>query len=133
MPRHSEALFHRQVAIYLRVAVREPWFWTTFPAGGGGKTRGAQLKRMGLMAGMPDILIVGPNRLIGLELKTAVGRQSPDQKAVAARFERCGWPYLLARSLDDVEVLLMAAGIPLAAKARGGFCGVLDRTNVDRR
>ena len=125
MPRHSEALFHRQVALYLRVAVREPWFWTTFPAGGGGKTRGAQLKRMGLMPGMPDILIVGPSRLVGLELKTAAGRQSVEQKAVAQRFERCGFPYLLARNLDEVEVLLMAAGVPLAVKARGGF-NVLD-------
>jgi hypothetical protein len=124
--RHSEAIFHRQVAIYLRVAIREPWFWTTFPAGGGGKARGAQLKRSGLMPGMPDILVVGPSRLIGLELKTAVGRQSPDQKAVAARFERCGWPYLLARNLDEVEVLLGAAGVPLQARSRGGFINVLD-------
>ena len=125
MPRHSEALFHRQVALYLRAAVREPWFWTTFPAGGGGKTRGAQLKRMGLMPGMPDILLVGPNRLVGLELKTAAGRQSVEQKAVAQRFERCGFSYLLARNLDEVEVLLMAAAVPLAVKARGGF-NVLD-------
>lgn len=123
--RHSEAIFHRQVAIYLRVAIREPWFFSTFPAGGGGKARGAQLKRAGLMAGMPDILIFGPNRLVGLELKTVVGRQSPDQKAVAARFERCGWPYLLARSLDEVEALLAATGVPLKVKARGGFIDVL--------
>ncbi len=125
MPRHSEAIFHRQVAIYLRVAIREPWFFSTFPAGGGGKARGAQLKRSGLMPGMPDILVVGPSRLIGLELKTAVGRQSPDQRAVAARFERCGWPYLLARSLDEVEALLAATGVPLKVKARGGFIDVL--------
>jgi hypothetical protein len=77
------------------------------------------------MPGMPDILVVGPSRLIGLELKTAVGRQSPDQRAVAARFERCGWPYLLARSLDEVEALLAATGVPLKVKARGGFIDVL--------
>lgn len=126
MARHDEAVLHRQVATYLRVAIREPWFWTTFPAGGGGKARGAQLKRAGLMAGMPDILVIGPARLIGLELKTAVGRQSVEQKAVAQRFERCGFPYLLARSLDEVEVLLGACGVPLKAKARGGFLNVLD-------
>ena len=127
MPRISrEAILHRQVALYLKLAIREPWFWTTFPAGGGGKARGAQLKRSGLMPGMPDILIIGPGKLVGLELKTEIGRQSLQQKAVAQRFERCGFPYLLARSLDDVEVLLMAAGVPLAAKARGGFCSVLE-------
>jgi len=130
VPRHSEAIFHRQVALFLKLAIKEPWFWTTFPAGGGGKARGAQLKRSGLMPGMPDILIFGPNSLIGLELKTEVGRQSLQQKAVAQRFERCGFPYLIARNLDEVEVLLMAAGVPLAANARGGFYNVLDRTNT---
>lgn len=127
MPRVSqEAILHRQVALFLRLAIREPWFWTTFPAGGGGKARGAQLKRSGLMPGMPDIMVFGPGKTVGLELKTEVGRQSLQQKEVATRFERCGFPYLLARSLDEVEVLLMAAGVPLAAKARGGFYGVLD-------
>lgn len=119
--RHAEAAFHRHVASYLRVALREPVFWTTFPAGGGGRVRGAQLKAMGLLAGMPDILIFAPGptpaatRMVGLELKARQGRQSPDQKAIAGQFERVGGCYLLARSLQEVEILLRAAGVPVHA------------------
>jgi hypothetical protein len=120
-----------QVARFLKLALREPVFWTTFPAGGGGKTRGAFLKAMGLQAGMPDILIFQPGttlnngvsftRLIGLELKATKGRQSESQKEMAARFAAVGGVYLIARSLDEVEILLRAAGVPLFARARGGF------------
>jgi hypothetical protein len=129
--RHSELVFHRQVAAYLRVALREPMFWVTFPSGGGGKKRGAILKSMGLVAGVPDILIFGPgptvnngatfSRVIGLELKTQKGRQSDSQKEVARKFQEFGGLYLLARNLDDVEIMLRAAGVPLHARARGGI------------
>ena len=120
-----------QVARFLKLALRDPVFWTTFPAGGGGKVRGAFLKAMGLAAGMPDILIFAPGptlndgrtftRLIGLELKATKGRQSDSQKEMAERFEAVGGVYLIARTLDEVEILLRAAGVPVHAKARGGF------------
>ena len=130
MKRPEQAL-HMQVARYLRVALRPPVLWTTFPAGGGGKTRGAFLKAMGLQAGWPDIQILTPGpvsnngvpftRLIGLELKTSKGKQSEAQKAMALKFEAVGGVYLIARSLDEVEILLRAAGVPVFPKARGGF------------
>ena len=129
--KRPEQVLHMQVARFLKLALREPVFWTTFPAGGGGKTRGAFLKAMGLQAGMPDILIFQPGttlnngvsftRLIGLELKAGKGRQSESQKEMAERFEAVGGVYLIARTLDEVEILLRAAGVPVHAKARGGF------------
>ena len=129
--KRPEQILHMQVARYLRVALREPCFFTTFPAGGGGRIRGAILKQQGLMAGMPDILIFAPGptlndgrtftRLIGLELKAGKGRQSESQKEMALRFAAVGGVYLIARTLDEVEILLRAAGVPLFAKARGGF------------
>jgi hypothetical protein len=126
-----EQALHIQVARFLKLVLREPTLWSTFPAGGGGKVRGSFLKAMGLQAGMPDILIFdrGPTinngvtftRLIGLELKAGKGRQSDSQKDIARRFEQVGGVYLIARSLDEVEILLRAAGVPVYAKARGGF------------
>ena len=58
---------------------------------------------------------------VQFNLKAEKGRQSDHQKAVAARFDRVGGVYLIARSLDEVEILLRAAGVPVHAKARGGF------------
>lgn len=109
------------VANYLRVALRPPTIWSAFPAGGGGRVRGAFLKAMGLQAGWPDILIFGPkagyprSRLIGLELKSGKGRQSPEQKEFQAAFETIDGIYGVARSVDEVEGFLRGVGIPLHA------------------
>jgi hypothetical protein len=120
-----ETILHRTVADWLRVALRPPSFFTTFPAGGGGKVRGAQLKRLGLVAGVPDILVMHPIAkagseygcwLIGIELKSPKGRQSDEQKVVAHAFEQAGGFYHIARSVDEVEAILREYAIPLYCK-----------------
>jgi len=114
----TEAQFHKQVADYLRVALRPPTVWTTIPAGGGGAIRGAQLKARGLQPGWPDIIIIdrGPN-VIGLELKTKVGKQSPEQRFIAQAFKDVEAWYILARTLDEVERALAFCKVPLFARA----------------
>lgn len=122
MPRREEASereLHEAVAQFLSLALRPPTTWTTFPAGGGGKVRGRMLARLGLRAGWPDILVLHPapaaTLLLGLELKTACGRQSPVQRTVAAELEAAGAAYALCRSIDDVRAALARAGVPLFA------------------
>lgn len=71
---NPEERLHRAVAAYLRVALQPPAIWSTFPAGGGGRIRGAKLKAMGLARGWPDILVLYPGGhmltlVIGIELK----------------------------------------------------------------
>ncbi len=117
----SESALHKSVAQYLRLSLMPPTIWTTFPAGGGGKVRGAQLKAMGLAPGFPDILILHPGDpytfVLGLELKSAKGRQSPEQKAMAVSFRTVGGHYAVCRSIDEVVAELRAIGIPLRARA----------------
>lgn len=43
-------------------------------------------------------------RTLFVEVKSATGRQRPEQKSFAAQVEEHGMHYLLARSVDDVEV-----------------------------
>ena len=50
------------------------FFFTAFPAGGGGRVRGAKLKKAGLQAGWPDIQLVYQGRYFGLEVKTQTGK-----------------------------------------------------------
>lgn len=123
--RRPEQALHFQVARFLELATKPPTLWSTFPSGGGGKTRGALLKRMGLKAGMPDIVLFHPGpfpaamftRLIGIELKAGKGQQSQAQKAIAAAWEKAGGTYLICRSVEEVEILLAASGIPLYARS----------------
>jgi len=113
------------VAGYLRVALKPPTIWTAFPAGGGGKVRGAFLKAMGLQAGWPDLVVMEPlpkrshygALVVGIELKAEKGRMSNSQEAVRASFVAAGAHWFLARSLDEVEGFLRGVGIPLHARA----------------
>ena len=50
-----ERELHAAVAQFLRLALRPPSTWTTFPAGGGGLERGRTLARLGLRPGWPDM------------------------------------------------------------------------------
>lgn len=127
--RLTEAQLHRAVADYLAVALPESACFTTFPAGGGGKVRGAQLKSRGLRAGWPDVQVlyrfsypdtIHPrSQFVGLELKTATGRLSPEQIECHAAIRRAGGLVFVCRSVEDVESFLSGLGIPLRARPFG--------------
>jgi hypothetical protein len=62
--------------------------------------------------GMADIIAFGNTRMprlprvIWIECKAAGGRQSEEQKSFQAQVEEAGHTYIVARSIDDVAVVL---------------------------
>ncbi len=112
--RHLEDDFHMAVAAYLDLALPPDACWTTIPAGGGGKVRGARIKAMGYKAGWPDLQVVYRGRLICIELKSAKGRLSPAQKAMHERLTLAGALVYTARCIEQVEGFLRAS-VPLRA------------------
>jgi hypothetical protein len=67
--------------------------------------RGAKLKKMGVLAGVPDIHILEPNKIycgLFIELKTEKGRLTPSQRDVIERIENAGYKCAVCRSLDEV-------------------------------
>lgn len=117
----QERELHAAVADFLRLAVRPPTLWTTIGHGGGGLERGRMLARLGLRRGFPDILVLHPDYggttlVLGLELKTAIGKQSAAQREIEQAFAACEANYALCRSIDDVAQALRDAGIPMHAK-----------------
>jgi hypothetical protein len=121
--RRPEQALHLAAAQYLRLALRPPTVWSTFPAGGGGRVRGAILKAAGMAAGWPDILVLHPalGRTIvcGLELKAGKGRPSAAQVAMAAQFSDADAGYEFCWSLEDVQHALRIHRIPLHATVAG--------------
>lgn len=90
--------------------------WTAFPAGGGGRRRGAFLKGMGLKAGWPDLLVVHAGQLHGIELKAPrTGRVSSRQGDTIQRLYRAGVTTHVCRSVEEVERALRLSGVPLRA------------------
>lgn len=64
-------------------------------------TRNGQPVRVGV-PGTPDLLVMVDGRALGIELKTPVGRLSPEQVACHAAWERMGTPVRVCRSVQDV-------------------------------
>ena len=116
-PKQSETQLHVQVANYLRLALRSPdvW-WTTIPAGGGGRIRGAQLKRKGYKKGTPDVLIIYRGMAHWIELKTFGGGLSIDQLGQHGLLLRAGCYVAIRRTVDEVHQILCQWGLPVEAK-----------------
>lgn len=63
---------------------------------------GAKLKAEGATAGVADLEILLPiGNALFVEVKTAKGRQSDEQKEFQRRVESLGFNYLIWRSVDD--------------------------------
>lgn len=125
--KQPEQIFQRQVADFLTLALPTPDAWfTTIPAGGGGKVRGAILKGMGYKAGTPDMLVIyydNPyQRVIWLELKSVGGKLSKAQKQCRQDLVDVGCMWALCRTVEDVERALRRFGVPLRATV-GGVVG----------
>ena len=76
----------------------------------------AKLRRMGVMPGVADLVVVG--QLDGwtasvafLEVKTATGHQSKPQKKFERRCQRIGAPYAVVRSVDEFQTQLEKWGL----------------------
>lgn len=114
--RQTEQQLHRQVAGFLALALPIDAFWTTFPAGGGGRFRGAQLKRAGLTPGVPDIMILHKGLALFIELKTEKGRVSLAQADAHQAIILAGGAVAVCRSLDEVANALRVWNVPIRVK-----------------
>jgi len=77
----------------------------------------ARMKSDGMLVpGAPDLVLIGEERAICVELKRSAsrdlfgrkpkGRLSPEQKAFQQRCVNCGVEYLVASSWEDIEYIL---------------------------
>jgi hypothetical protein len=61
-----------------------------------------RLRRLGVVAGWPDLQFAGPDRQMAfLELKRRGGWLSPAQQAMRDHLEGCGFDYLCTDSVDQ--------------------------------
>lgn len=78
------------------------------------KRTAAKLKRMGVRAGIGDIvgLLPMPVGRVMFEVKDVDGATSAEQDAIRWHCERFEIPWFLVRSIDDVRAALASIGIP---------------------
>ena len=95
----------------LRGNLKRDVLFTAFPAGGGGRVRGAKLKKAGLQAGWPDIQLVHRGKYFGIEVKTKTGRLSPAQVDLHKRLTDNGCSVAVARSVTDAMEIIIDWGL----------------------
>lgn len=133
--KHDEHPIQVSIADFLRVALPETAIFfavpngaelkaKTFDKGGGQKGRvsfaAIRLQREGLTKGVADIIVIdddltGGSLVIGLEVKSATGRQSDDQKKWAQKAQKAGVRYHVVRSIEDAARALASEGVRLRA------------------
>lgn len=86
----------------LKVHLKKDVLFTAFPAGGGGRVRGAKLKKAGLQAGWPDIQLIYKGQYYGLEVKTPQGRLSPSQSKLHQKLIKDGCKVAVVRSVKEM-------------------------------
>ncbi len=112
----TEQQLHRACAEYLAWALKPPAWFTTFPSGGGGKTRGAILHGLGLKPGVPDLLIVSHGVAYWVELKTPRGKLSADQVICHLDLLDAGCLIAVIRSVDELQRVLDHWLVPVHAR-----------------
>lgn len=69
---------------------------------------GARLRAMGMVAGVSDLLFLAPDgQVFAIEVKTDTGRQQSEQLKWQQTVESIGVRYVIVRSVDDFEQLVM--------------------------
>ena len=111
----KEDAFQCETASFLTSALPKPgaWFCHIPNAGKRSARTGAHYKRQGLVPGSPDIVIFHAGQAYCIELKARYGTLSDSQRIVIPEIEAAGVPVAVCRTLDEVELALIAWGIPL--------------------
>ncbi len=64
-----------------------------------------KLKATGQTAGVSDLIVILPNKVLFIELKTPTGIQSEVQKSFESRITVLGQEYHICRSLEEFQTL----------------------------
>ena len=95
-----ESPIQKQILDYLKLTGIFHWRQNNM----GVRRKGKWTKSKNTTKGVADIIAVYPfGQIVGIEVKSTDGVQSPDQKKFQAGLELTGGVYLLVRSLDDVR------------------------------
>lgn len=104
----TENQIETQICDFIHYSYKEIFFWKQ-PNGGYYDAKTGRFRRQKspfAIPGVSDLLLVWRGRLIAMECKSEVGKQSDDQKTFEEKMVGAGGFYFLVRSIQDVEKAL---------------------------
>jgi hypothetical protein len=110
--KHPEQAIQRAIFEHLAWRAVPDCFYFHVPNGGYRKSiEAAILKTLGVVAGIPDVLILHNGRCYALELKAEGGRATPKQLEAIAAMEAAGAYCAIAEGLDRALAVLTSWGL----------------------
>jgi hypothetical protein len=70
------------------------------------KIEAMKMKATGLLAGVSDLIVIQPNRIIFIELKILKGNQSSQQKEFEEKIKKLGFEYYVCKSLEEFKIII---------------------------
>lgn len=70
------------------------------------KMEAMKLKSTGMKAGVSDLIVILPNKVLFVEVKTETGRQSDKQIEFEKTITDLGYSYILVRSLGEFKTVV---------------------------
>ena len=108
----TENQIQRSIAKYLDMVLPGDAFWTAInPIPGKSIVAASNSKKMGMKAGVPDILIIFRGHSIFIEVKREGGYLDKRQKSIHADIYMAGATVYTARSIDDIIEILELEGV----------------------
>ena len=118
MSAYREHALQTTLAVFLARALPPEVAWTSVDPATDQKmdaVAGKRRKDRGIKPGWPDVQFIFEGRFYGIELKVSNGPQSDNQILRQREIERAKAPYVICRSVEEVERQLLAWGIPMRA------------------
>ena len=119
-PKRPEQDLHKACVQLLNAALLPFWRVVHVPNGGQrSPIEAAIMSSMGVRKGFPDLILLGPNRFVVIELKAPGGRGlTAEQAEWRDWFQHIGAMWFLVRSTEELEAACQDAGIPLRVRAQ---------------
>ena len=106
MRRKEESRLQRLCVRWFRLTQKEALIFAV-PNGGSRNIKEAGiLKAEGVLAGVSDLLVMFRDKVLFIEMKTATGRQSKEQKAFAEQVKGLGFAYYLCRTFEEFQKII---------------------------
>ena len=106
----GEDLIQRQILDWL-ASTRPDIFAAHIPNGGHTSWRAAHLMRVGMVKGMPDLILIGARGQVGfMEVKTEIGSLRKEQRSLQNLLTARGLPHAVVRSPQECDQALRSWG-----------------------
>jgi hypothetical protein len=110
--RNAEARIQAAIVEWIRLVAPDLIAFHVPNGGYRTKAEAARMKWIGVLAGVPDLVLLGRDGKIWLiEVKAEGGALSADQRAIRDRCVALRIPYVVAKSIDDVRQAFEIWGI----------------------